>query len=221
MGMNAGASKAAALGGTPNLLSSSAASVPGGMAGNQMPPVPAGNVAATPPATIDPMANRTATAVPPMPTSSTAMNGDNRAMSAAPLGAQPASFLTTPEGAPLTPADSMSRDVSPAGVAAGGPSTSPYATNVRPPSEASGASSFGSDEKFKQAEMRLRELGATHYMLETWGPDNNRYRFVCKMAIGGNAEVNRYFQAIDDSPWQAMDTVLKQVEQWRARPQAQ
>jgi hypothetical protein len=81
--------------------------------------------------------------------------------------------------------------------------------------------SGANDEKFRRTEMRLRDLGATHYMLETWGPDNNRYRFVCKMAIGGNADVNRYFQAVDDDPWQAMETVLQQVEQWRSRPQPQ
>jgi hypothetical protein len=73
------------------------------------------------------------------------------------------------------------------------------------------------DEQFRWAEQRLRELGATHYLLETWGPDNNRYRFACKMALGGNTAVNRYFQAIDDDPWRAMESVLQQVEQWRAQ----
>ncbi len=56
-------------------------------------------------------------------------------------------------------------------------------------------------------------------MLETWGTDSNRYHFVCKMSIAGNAEVNRVFQAFGDNPWQAMETVLRQVEDWRARPQ--
>jgi hypothetical protein len=218
--MNAGvaAPSAAALSGTPNLLSSPAATSSGAMAGNRLPALPAGNPMGSAPSTIDPMTSRAATAVPPLPSAGGAMPSDGRTMSA---GAQPASFLSSPESTPMTPADTMSRDNSGAGFAAGGQSTSPYATNVRPTGEVSAASTVGSDEKFRQAEMRLRELGATHYMLETWGPDNNRYRFVCKMAIGGNAEVNRYFQAIDDTPWQAMDTVLKQVEQWRARPQAQ
>ncbi len=49
-------------------------------------------------------------------------------------------------------------------------------------------------------------------MLETWGPDNNRYRFVCQMAVAGGAGMNRYFQAINDDPWRAMDAVLHQVE---------
>ena len=108
------------------------------------------------------------------------------------------------------------------------PQTEPYATSIS--SGAKAVSSGGNstdpaplaatgDKKFRQVEMRLRKLGATHYMLETWGPDNNRYRFVCKMAIGGNAGVNRYFQAIENDPWQAMTEVLHQVEQWRAQPQ--
>ena len=73
------------------------------------------------------------------------------------------------------------------------------------------------NEQFRRAGARLRELGATHYTLETWGPDNNQFRFVCKMAIGGNAEMNRYFQAIDNDPWRAMQSVLEQVEAWRAQ----
>lgn len=147
------------LSGTPNLLSSPAVTPPGGVARNQLPQLSLSNPAGNAPATIDPMASRAATAVPPMPTAGSAMANDGHAMPAMSSGAQPASFLTTPEGTPLTPADSsMGRDVSPAGLAAGGPSTSPYATNVHPPGEASAASSLGSDEKFKQAEMRLGQL---------------------------------------------------------------
>jgi hypothetical protein len=134
-------------------------------------------------------------------------------------GAQPASFLAAPEATALAPSEPASRDFNRSGLPANSPEESPYASKNNPIRDPAGQGALGtSDEKFRRAEMRLRELGATHYMLETWGPDNNRYRFVCKMAIGGNAEVNRYFQAIDDNPWQAMETVLRQVEDWRARP---
>jgi hypothetical protein len=113
------------------------------------------------------------------------------------------------------------------------PTSSPYAGNLRdntPPnpfgkndsalanSDTSPPPTSG-DSRFRQTEIRLRELGATHYMLETWGPDNNSYRFVCKMSIGGNAGVNRYFQATDEDPWRAMNTVLHQIEDWRSQPQ--
>jgi hypothetical protein len=109
-----------------------------------------------------------------------------------------------------------------ASLAAGARAETPYASKTDlVGGNVAKAAPAANDEKFQQAETRLRELGATHYMLETWGPDNNRYRFVCKMAIGGNSEVNRYFQAVDDDPMQAMETVLRQVEEWRSRPQPQ
>ena len=125
--------------------------------------------------------------------------------------AQPAGFQTPESATPLTPqspaANSTAQNVD--------PMAGPIATTAAAPAPLPATN----DDRFRQAEARLRELGATHYMLETWGPDNNRYRFVCKMAIGGNAGVNRYFQAIEDDPCQAMTEVLHQVEQWRAQPQ--
>ena len=138
-----------------------------------------------------------------------------------PASNQPAAFLAPSDNSALAkPPEATIRDVTATGNSPGAPASSPYASAAGGVADsAGGAAGAGTDEKFRQAEMRLRELGATHYMLETWGPDNSRYRFVCKMAVGGNAEVNRYFQAIDDNPWQAMQSVLAQVEQWRARPQ--
>jgi hypothetical protein len=142
--------------------------------------------------------------------------------------AQPAGFQAPVGSMPLTPPVGVSPvDNAPASAR---PQTGPYPTSIS--SDANAISSNGSpispapiaaggDEKFRQAETRLRELGATHYVLETWGPDNNRYRFACKMAIGGNGGVNRYFQAIEDDPWRAMTAVLHQVEEWRNQPQPQ
>ncbi len=99
----------------------------------------------------------------------------------------------------------------------------PIATDLATePGKPSQATSLGShqneppnDNKFRLAETRLRELGATHYVLETWGPQNERYRFACRMAIGGNVGVNRHFEAVDQDPWRAMEDVLRQVEQWQ------
>ncbi len=78
------------------------------------------------------------------------------------------------------------------------------------------ASGPAADAKFHAAELRLRELGATHYMLESWGPENNRYRFVCEVAVAGGAGMNRYFQKTDEDPWRAMEAVLHEVEDFRA-----
>jgi hypothetical protein len=72
--------------------------------------------------------------------------------------------------------------------------------------------------QFRRMEQRLRELGATYYLLETWGTSGDRYRFFCKMALAGNADYNRnrIFQATAADPLRAMQDVLAQVEQWRA-----
>jgi hypothetical protein len=79
-------------------------------------------------------------------------------------------------------------------------------------------SSDGCTVQFRRMEQRLRDLGATYYLLETWGTNGDRYRFFCKMSLAGNADYNRnrIFQATAADPMQAMQDVLSQVEQWRA-----
>jgi hypothetical protein len=62
---------------------------------------------------------------------------------------------------------------------------------------------------------RLRQLGATYYLLETWGNQRQFYRFYCQMAVGGNADYTHYFEAINSNPMEAMGDVLRQVEAWR------
>jgi len=76
--------------------------------------------------------------------------------------------------------------------------------------------------EFRRIEQRLRELGATYYLLETWGRTGDRYRFLCRMALTGNSNygADRIFLATDSDPLRAMENVLQQAEQWRAgRPQ--
>ena len=50
----------------------------------------------------------------------------------------------------------------------------------------------------------IAQLGATYYLLESWGNDQQLYRFYCKMAVGGSADYTRYFEATDADPLQAM-----------------
>jgi hypothetical protein len=69
---------------------------------------------------------------------------------------------------------------------------------------------------FTRAQQRLRELGATYYLLESWGRRGELYRFHCKVAIAGNADYTRHFESTDAEPAQAMQTVLREVEAWRA-----
>ena len=71
-------------------------------------------------------------------------------------------------------------------------------------------------ERFTAMERRLRENGATYYLLETWGNDGELYRFHCKMAIGNNPNYTRHFEATDRDALKAMAQVLERVEAWRS-----
>jgi hypothetical protein len=62
---------------------------------------------------------------------------------------------------------------------------------------------------------RLQQLGATYYVLESWGNDQHLYRFYCKMAVAQNADYSHCFEATDADPRHAMQRVLRQVESWR------
>ena len=73
-------------------------------------------------------------------------------------------------------------------------------------------------DQFTYIQARLRELGATYYLLESWGSREQLYRFYCKVAVGGNPNYTHYFEATDSDPLQAMAQVLRQVEGWRAGP---
>jgi hypothetical protein len=72
------------------------------------------------------------------------------------------------------------------------------------------------DGQFIATQRRLRELGATYYLLETWGSQGELFRFYCKAAVAGNASYTRYFEATDTEPLRAMAKVLEQVQEWRA-----
>ncbi|MCE5266876.1 MAG: hypothetical protein LLG00_03205 [Planctomycetaceae bacterium] len=67
----------------------------------------------------------------------------------------------------------------------------------------------------RNIQQRLRGLGATYYLLESWGSDQQLYRFYCKVAVGGNADYTHWFEAIHADPLEAMRQVLRRVETWR------
>jgi hypothetical protein len=85
------------------------------------------------------------------------------------------------------------------------PSPAALQLNAQPPAAV---------DQFVYVQQRLRQLGATYYLLEAWGNDRQLYRFYCKMAVGGNASYTRYFEATDSNPLQAMAQVLQRVETW-------
>ena len=87
-----------------------------------------------------------------------------------------------------------------------------HAAPVTPPA----ATTPKAADPFLHTQKRLQELGATYYLLESWGGQQQLYRFYCKMAVGGNPNYTRYFEAIESDPLRAMSQVLGQVESWRA-----
>jgi hypothetical protein len=101
------------------------------------------------------------------------------------------------------------------------PLEAPPATAARSPLEEA-AQQFGASlnpqpvsSPFSEMQSKLRQLGATYYLLETWGNEQQFYRFYCKMAVGGNTNYTRCFESTDADPLAAMSAVLKQVEEWR------
>lgn len=83
----------------------------------------------------------------------------------------------------------------------------------------SSRSSTGNSDAFNQVQERLRKLGATYYLLESWGDQKREFRFYCRMAIGGNAQYTRSFWSVDGDALRAMGQVLEQVESWRSGQQ--
>ena len=97
------------------------------------------------------------------------------------------------------------------------PGTTDWPQNAAPallPAQQRAPSAFN---QFTQIQQRLRQLGATYYLLETWGSDGQSYRFYCRLPIQGDRTNSRYFEVIDTDQLRAMDRVLRQVEAWRAR----
>jgi hypothetical protein len=115
-------------------------------------------------------------------------------------------LMATPSGA-VRPA-SFAAPVEP------GKSADPITTSTAGSGKAAPAPEACSVE-FRHAEQLLRELGATYYLLETFG---DGYRFYCRVALTGKIDSgqNRFFQAMSPDPLEAMKSVLDQVERWRS-----
>ena len=77
-------------------------------------------------------------------------------------------------------------------------------------------------DRFTYIQTRLRELGATYYLLESWDAEDQswdsegqNFRFHCRMAVGGSQGYSRHFEATESDASQAMARVLDDVESWR------
>jgi hypothetical protein len=110
-----------------------------------------------------------------------------------------------PANSGVVPAGYQTPEDSPVG---GWPPAAPIGANR------AGGAPAGADP-FRSIQERLQELGATYYLLESWGNQQQMYRFYCRMAVGGNADYTHFFEATGSDPLQAMLQVLRQVETWR------
>jgi len=103
---------------------------------------------------------------------------------------------------------------SPAGTPNYAGTSSIAAGSPQAPGEAHSADA--ATDPFRSMERQLRQQGATYYLLETWGTEGELYRFHCKMAVAGNANYTRHFEATDRDALSAMRHVLEQVDAWRS-----
>lgn len=71
------------------------------------------------------------------------------------------------------------------------------------------------ENRFDDSEERLRELGANYYRLENWGDDGKFYRCSCSIAAAPHSRATRHFEAVEASPSDAIDGVIRQVQAWR------
>jgi hypothetical protein len=83
---------------------------------------------------------------------------------------------------------------------------------ARPAAAASAGNAPAASDLSLSIQQRLRQLGATYYLLEPWGGQQQLYRFCCKIAVGGDPNCTRYFEAIEADPLRAMSKVLAQIE---------
>ncbi len=96
--------------------------------------------------------------------------------------------------------------------AATGPAAEQEAMLASYESRVDPASTF---DRFTYIQRRLRQLGATYYLLESWGAEGEYFRFHCRMAVGGNENYTQHFEATEADALEAMARVLSEVETWR------
>lgn len=147
------------------------------------------------------------------PTTADPMNSDVRAGAS---GVAQAVALESMTGSPMSAA-TVAGHAAPVGFETTGsiqPLPPLEETNRTTGSTPSGGAA--SSDQFSQIQTRLKALGATHYTLETWGPSGDSYRFQCRMAAGHSADYTRQFEATDTDAVRTMQTVLDEVEAWKA-----
>jgi hypothetical protein len=128
---------------------------------------------------------------------------------------QSASFVVPVEQQPQAPAAGAAPPYGAPAPMAGAPAPRPGGALVGADRN---ACPLEQPDRFTEMERKLREFGATYYLLETWGNAGELYRFHCRMAVANNAAYSRHFEATDRDALKAMSDVLAQVEAWRSGP---
>jgi len=110
-----------------------------------------------------------------------------------------------------------------------GQATRPQAISRQPPPAGVGAAASAGSQTgvssvpapsdggtFVLIQERLRDMGAVYYRLESWGTQQQLFRFQCEMAVEGSRGLTRHFEAVDSHPLLAMHKVLVEAETWVA-----
>lgn len=154
-----------------------------------------------------------------------------------PCAAWPASTATIPAGYAATPTASPNSGIAQMTPVAPGPAyAGPPPTGLQPPrsvlphimptappemNRPSGmppqpmmipSAVPASGGAFTQIEQQLRARGAMYWRLESWGTEGRLYRFSCRMSDSATPQLARHVEATAESPLEAMQKVLADVE---------
>ncbi len=127
----------------------------------------------------------------------------------------PRTLEDVPAATPAKPVQSSILPVSFQSPVGSAPEASACIASQDTPENLTRLSDLGTDP-FRGIQERLKSLGATYYLLESWGTQRQTYRFYCKTAIGGSSDYTRCFEATHADPVQAMLQVLHKVEAQKA-----
>jgi len=132
----------------------------------------------------------------------------------------------SPDLLKLDPANRMGSDSRPAprgtpgppAASRAAPRNSREAAPVAALSRPAAARSLTLDEQpgWQAAARRLKELGISKYRLE-WQIEKQTFFFSCAIASPDNPRIARRFEADADSPLEAVQNVLEQIDEWRSR----
>jgi len=129
-------------------------------------------------------------------------------------GAAPAFGEGSPADAATAPVD----PTQPAVVqqASNDPTASIQAAGFETPLAGSGVGTEAKIDDYVALERRLRQMGATYSLLESWGQNGDHFRFHCRVPMPGGGDTPQRFEAVGSTPTEAMQNVVAEVDRWRS-----